>query len=205
MDIEVKPVFRILTEDVLNTFYMFQCFSLWVWFINSFWMYGGAICCMLFVSIYGELSTIYWNLHMLREMARYDWDMKVRRVNERGEQVWKEVNSREIVPGDVIMLPEGKDLPWDAIMLEGESVINEAMLTGESLPTVKMGVPNNEEVWGNFSIENKLHVSLLYLSYLGETLPFLWYYSDAEQRRPRKSKYCFGCENWILLWKREDD
>jgi hypothetical protein len=24
MDIEVKPIYRIFTEDVLNTFYMFQ-------------------------------------------------------------------------------------------------------------------------------------------------------------------------------------
>jgi cation-transporting ATPase 13A3/4/5 len=126
-------------------------------------MYGGAIVLMLSVSIYGELSTIYWNLVMLSEMAKYECKVKVRRNNGQGNNEFKEISSIELVPGDVFILPEGINLPCDAIMLSGESVINEAMLTGESLPSVKTGVLDNNDVCENFSIENKTQVLLHFL------------------------------------------
>jgi len=118
---------------------------------------------MLSVSIYGELSTIYWNLVMLSEMAKYECKVKVRRNNGQGNNEFKEISSIELVPGDVFILPEGINLPCDAIMLSGESVINEAMLTGESLPSVKTGVLDNNDVCENFSIENKTQVLLHFL------------------------------------------
>jgi cation-transporting P-type ATPase 13A2 len=146
-------------EDVLNSFYMFQCFSLTVWFISGFWMYGGALGSMLALSIYGELSTIYWNLKMLREMAHYECPISVKRKNENGEDEWKEISSSHIIPGEIFMLPEGKDMPCDAIMLKGECVINEAMLTGESAPSIKTGIPKNATEVEDFSIENKEQVN----------------------------------------------
>lgn len=40
--------------------------------------------------------------------------------------------SGELVPGDVFVVPEKVPLPCDAILVAGDAIVNEAMLTGES-------------------------------------------------------------------------
>ncbi len=50
------------------------------------------------------------------------------------------VSSVELVPGDVILLPTtGGVLECDAVLIEGTCVVNESMLTGESIPITKVG------------------------------------------------------------------
>lgn len=53
--------------------------------------------------------------------------------------------SDEIFPGDVIMLLRDKNkkkqsVPCDLLILSGSAVVNEAILTGESLPLVKESI-----------------------------------------------------------------
>ncbi|KAM4771099.1 putative cation-transporting ATPase 13A4 [Rhinophrynus dorsalis] len=53
------------------------------------------------------------------------------------------VESRCLVPGDVIVVPENKFyMPCDAILITGGCIVNEGMLTGESVPVTKMPLPN---------------------------------------------------------------
>lgn len=50
----------------------------------------------------------------------------------------REINSEEIVPGDIIMLRVGDRLPADARLIEANNIqVDEAILTGESMPAVK--------------------------------------------------------------------
>ena len=55
---------------------------------------------------------------------------------------WVEVSSLDILPGDVISLTKAKAdeesiVPADCIILAGSAVVNEANLTGESVPQMK--------------------------------------------------------------------
>ena len=57
------------------------------------------------------------------------------------------VASREIVPGDVVILEAGDKVPADARLLEAASLkVNESSLTGESLPVDKNIVAIEQEV-----------------------------------------------------------
>lgn len=89
-------------------------------------------------------------------MAYYECPITVKRINHNGEVVYRPINSDKIVPGDVILVPEGHKIPCDAILLHGECVMNEAMLTGESIPAIKSALPNDDSLTvEDFSIENK--------------------------------------------------
>lgn len=47
------------------------------------------------------------------------------------------VQASELAVGDVVLVRPGEKVPADGTVIEGESSVNEAMLTGESMPVVK--------------------------------------------------------------------
>ncbi len=58
-----------------------------------------------------------------------------------------EINSVDLVPGDIIMLNEGDKIPADSrILLSKNLLIDESILTGESLPSSKIGDRLEEEI-----------------------------------------------------------
>jgi len=59
--------------------------------------------------------------------------------------VEKEILTEEVVEGDIVIVRPGEKLPVDGVIVEGETYIDESMITGESVP-VKKGV--GEEVIG---------------------------------------------------------
>lgn len=52
----------------------------------------------------------------------------------------KEISSSELVPGDVIVVPDNSLMPCDMVLLTGSCIVNESMLTGESVPVIKNSV-----------------------------------------------------------------
>ncbi|NQV11478.1 MAG: plasma-membrane proton-efflux P-type ATPase [Cyanobacteria bacterium] len=51
---------------------------------------------------------------------------------------WITINTRDLVPGDIILVRLGDIVPADARLLEGESLeVDQSALTGESLPAVR--------------------------------------------------------------------
>lgn len=55
---------------------------------------------------------------------------------ERGGQVL-ELDVTELVPGDVVVVRDHEFIPVDGAVLDGDSFVTEAMLTGESVPVAK--------------------------------------------------------------------
>ncbi len=59
---------------------------------------------------------------------------KAHRVGEAGEE---EVDPRELSPGDVVRVRPGENIPADGEVIDGASSVNQANVTGESLPVDK--------------------------------------------------------------------
>jgi len=70
-------------------------------------------------------------------MARYTCPVEIRE-----KEGFRQVDSSQLVPGDVIKVPELTILPCDLILLSGNVIMNEAMLTGESVPVIKASLLN---------------------------------------------------------------
>lgn len=71
---------------------------------------------------------------------------KVRVIRDKKEI---EIDSRELVPGDIIYLEEGAKIPADCLLLQTSHFeVNEAALTGESLPVIKNeNDPENNKIF----------------------------------------------------------
>jgi len=56
-------------------------------------------------------------------------------IIENGEE--KEIPIKEVMPGDIIVVKPGAKIPVDGVVTEGQSAVDESMLTGESMPVDK--------------------------------------------------------------------
>jgi Cu+-exporting ATPase len=60
---------------------------------------------------------------------------KTARIERNGQ--WVEIAVETLMPGDIFLVRPGESVPVDGQVIEGESSINESMLTGESMPVGK--------------------------------------------------------------------
>lgn len=60
---------------------------------------------------------------------------KARMIHENGEEM--EMDIAKIRIGDILLIKPSEKIPLDGIIIEGQSSVNESMLTGESLPIAK--------------------------------------------------------------------
>ena len=59
------------------------------------------------------------------------------------------MSSIELVPGDLIEVRDNWTVPCDCILINGSSIINESMLTGESIPIVKTPLSYTDAVYNS--------------------------------------------------------
>ena len=146
MNIIIEKWYKLLFQEVLNSFYFFQVFWVIIWALNGYYRSWIILGILAVLAIATELYDTIKNLERLKTMAYYECPIVVKRVDSDGGIVNSTINSSEIVPGDIIYVPEGSKMPCDAILLNGECVINEAMLTGESIPAIKSPLPHDNNM-----------------------------------------------------------
>uniref|UniRef100_A0A674NIK9 ATPase 13A3 n=1 Tax=Takifugu rubripes TaxID=31033 RepID=A0A674NIK9_TAKRU len=121
--VKVPSLFKLLIKEVLNPFYIFQLFSVILWSADEYYYYAVAIVIMSVISIATSLYTI-------------------KKVSSTIGQI-EEILSTDLVPGDLMVIPSnGTIMPCDAVLVSGTCIVNESMLTGESVPVTKTNLPN---------------------------------------------------------------
>uniref|UniRef100_A0A3P8W4L4 Polyamine-transporting ATPase 13A3 n=1 Tax=Cynoglossus semilaevis TaxID=244447 RepID=A0A3P8W4L4_CYNSE len=139
--VKVPSVFKLLIKEVLNPFYIFQLFSVILWTADEYYYYAAAIVFMSVISTATSLYTVKKQYVMLHDMVAAHSIVRVSvcRANNDTE----EVLSTDLVPGDVMVIPSnGTIMPCDAVLISGTCIVNESMLTGESVPVTKTNLPN---------------------------------------------------------------
>lgn len=142
-----KPIPLLMIDEVLNPFYLFQVFSMILWFNDGYEKYA---VCILLVSLLGVGESLYetvTNVNSIRKMAMYECEVEVLRKDYVGHLQRKTVSSKDLVPGDVLVVPENAIMPCDGVLLSGSCIVNESMLTGESVPVIKNAVQATDDYY----------------------------------------------------------
>lgn len=87
------------------------------------------------MSISTTLYETKTTLAKIKQMAEFKAQVFVFRDHNLNNKL--KIDAEDLVPGDLIEVPEGEKMPCDAILLNGNCIMNEAMLTGESIPVTK--------------------------------------------------------------------
>ena len=73
------------------------------------------------------------------------------KVRRDGQEI--EINLKEVVPGDLVLLVAGDIVPADGTILDSDDLfINESALTGESLPVEKDSISNKKACAGTYVV-----------------------------------------------------
>lgn len=140
VDIEEKSVVQLLVDEALHPFYIFQIASILLWSFDEYYYYAGCIFIISLVTVASTIIETRDTMRRLREMARYTCEVRALRNG-----YWQICGSEDLVPGDVFEVsdPSIDSLPCDALLLSGDCIVNESMLTGESVPVPK--VPSSDK------------------------------------------------------------
>ena len=169
-----QPTFKELYKaQLLSPFTVFQLFCVVLWMLDDYWQYSAFT---LFMILMFEGTVVFARLKSLQALTGMGNKARAVLVYRMGR--WREADSFDLLPGDVVSvtrhkppsrLPDSKDdkdkkkakasggageegcdvVPADVLLLRGSCVVNEASLTGESVPQMKEGL--NE-----FSVDNHL-------------------------------------------------
>ncbi|CAI2043977.1 hypothetical protein SEUBUCD646_0H03200 [Saccharomyces eubayanus] len=134
INLRMKTTSEILFNEVLHPFYVFQVFSIILWGIDEYYYYAACIFLISVLSIFDSLNEQKKISKNLAEMSHFHCDVRVLR-----DKFWTTISSSELVPGDIYEVsdPNVKILPCDSILLSSDCIVNESMLTGESVPVSK--------------------------------------------------------------------
>ncbi|XP_074651974.1 putative cation-transporting ATPase 13A4 [Tubulanus polymorphus] len=146
IEIEERPIHHLVVYEALNPIYAFCTYALIVWCAQNYVLYSGCIFCMAVISVSLSVWETRKQTKTLRRKVVSQRPVTV--VNRNGAE--EEVSSADLVPGDIIIIPQtGAVMECDAVLLNGSCVVNESMLTGESVPIRKTPVANDLTVYSS--------------------------------------------------------
>ncbi|KAL4438625.1 hypothetical protein ABPG74_015523 [Tetrahymena malaccensis] len=141
IEIEVPSYLEYMWSQILQPMNFIFYFGLVVLALQLFYSFLGiAVGAQIVI-----MSIIYYFVRktkiQLKEACQHDLQIQVQRSN--GIQT---VSSKELVPGDIIIINQNITLPFDCVLLEGQIQVNEANITGESIPVIKSSLPLNSDL-----------------------------------------------------------
>lgn len=140
--VPVHSIPVLLVKEVLTPFYVFQVFSVALWYSDDYWIYATAILVTSLVS----LTFAVYNLRNIQRNLR-DTIVSSDVVRVLRPEGITQVISSELAPGDIIEVPShGCKILCDAVLIQGQAIMNESMLTGESIPITKTTCPDDADV-----------------------------------------------------------
>ncbi|XP_073958763.1 polyamine-transporting ATPase 13A3-like isoform X1 [Choristoneura fumiferana] len=138
--VPVQSVLTLVLLEVVNPFYVFQVFTIAVWLAEPYYYYCGAVVLMSTFGVATSVIQTKKNQESLRATVEAHASV----------QLWdsREVDSRCVAPGDVITLPpHGCVMLCDCVLLAGSAIVNESMLTGESVPVSKTALLRTDKAF----------------------------------------------------------
>lgn len=157
-----------------------------------FWELASLIVIML-LGHWIEMKSVMGASNALQELAKM-MPSTARRIDNEGDH--QEVPIEDLQTEDIILVKPGEKVPADGIVIEGESHVNESMLTGESKPVSKQ--KEDQVIGGSINDNGTLKIKVKHTgkdSYLTKVIDMV---KEAQKTKSKTQNLADKAAAWLF-------
>lgn len=129
-----SPAMMTLIALAISTAYIYSALTVFILKGNDFFWELATLITIMLLGHWIEMRSIMGASRALEELIKLMPEI-AHAIQPNGETV--DVMTKDLKEGDVVLVKPGEKVPIDGIVYEGRSAVNEAMITGESVPVEK--------------------------------------------------------------------
>lgn len=109
---------------------------------------------------------------------------RIRIINDK--EIFEKIPAEQIAENDLVQVNNGDNIPVDAIVISGEAKVNEAMLTGESLPVTK--TTGDQVIGGSILLDGNIRIKASSVGKNSTLAKIIELVKQAQQQKPELQK-----------------
>ncbi|MGN7299903.1 copper-translocating P-type ATPase [Ferdinandcohnia sp. SAFN-114] len=187
------PGMMTLISLAIVTAYVYS--SLTIFFIEGgdFFFELATLIVIMLLGHWIEMKSIMGASKALEELIKL-MPKEAHKIDVNGNII--DVSVEDLQPGDQILVKSGEKIPIDGSIFEGESTVDESMLTGESVPIEKG--PGMDAIGGSVNGSGVLKIKVSKTgndTYLSQVIKLV---SDAEKTKSKAQGYADIAAKWLF-------
>ena len=151
IEVESDSVFLLFLKEVCSPYTIFQIMAIVIWAIDNYLLYAYVIMLMMAMAIGTAVYEQYSQSKRMNEMTYINEQVDTLvpassigmlatsrlQLGDLKDGSFARLMSKDLTVGDIIKVHQGETVTADVLLLTGKCLMNEAMLTGETVPVTK--------------------------------------------------------------------
>jgi Cu2+-exporting ATPase len=184
----------VLVSIAVSAGYLFSVGSTFIFTAVDFYWEISTLVAVLLLGHWLEMRAVRGTAGALKELTRLIPPMANRIAEDGGVE---EVPTSEVRKGDLLLVRPGERVPMDGRVIEGQSSVNEAMISGESKPVTK--AVGDEVIGGTLNGEGALRIRVEKTGEETALAQIINLVKEAQASKPPVQRLADRAAHWLTI------